>query len=74
MLSCAQLFANPWTIALQVPLCMGFSRQEQWGGFPFPPSGDLPNPGIKPESPASPALQAETLQLSHQGNPISSAK
>ena len=29
----------------------GFSRQEYWSGFPFPPSGDLPNPGIEPMSP-----------------------
>ena len=33
-------------------LTMGFSRQEYWSGFPFPSSGDLPNPGIKPGSPA----------------------
>ena len=31
---------------------MGFSRQEYWSGLPFPPPGDLPNPGIKPTSPA----------------------
>ena len=35
---------------------MGFSRQEYWNGLPFPPAGDLPNPGIKPAPPASPAL------------------
>ena len=35
---------------------MGFFRQEYWSGVPFPPPGDLPDPGIKPESPASPAL------------------
>ena len=35
---------------------MGFPRQEHWSGLPFPPPGDLPNPGIKPMSPASPAL------------------
>ena len=37
-----------WTVALQAPLSMGFSRQEYWGGLPCPPPGDLPNPGIKP--------------------------
>ena len=37
---------------------MGFSRQEYWSGLPFPPSGDLPDPGIEP---GSPALQADTL-------------
>ena len=37
---------------LQAPQSMGFSRQEYWGGLPFPPPGDLPDPGIKPLSPA----------------------
>ena len=46
------LFVTPWTIACQAPLSMGFLRQEQWSGFPFPSPGDLPNPGIKPMSPA----------------------
>ena len=46
-----QLFATPWTVAHQAPLSMGFSRQEYWSGLPFPPPGDLPNPGIKPASP-----------------------
>ena len=31
---------------------MGFSRQEYWSGLPFPSPGDLPDPGIKPASPA----------------------
>ena len=38
------------------PLSMGFSRQEYWSGLLFPPLGALPNPGIEPESPVSPAL------------------
>ena len=42
---------------------MEFSRQEYWSGLPFPPPGDLPNPGIEPESPVSPALQANSLPL-----------
>ena len=42
--------------ARQAPLSMGFSRQEYWSGFPFPPPGDLPNPGIEPASLSSPAL------------------
>ena len=51
------LFATLWTVALQGPLSMGFSRQEYWQhGLLFPPSGDLPNPGIKPTSLRSPAL------------------
>ena len=51
---------TPWTIACQAPLSMGFSRQEYWGGLPFPSPGDLPDPGIKPWSPA---LQADSLPL-----------
>ena len=42
----------PWTIALQAPLSMGFSRQEYWSGLQFPSPGDLPDSGIKPRSPA----------------------
>ena len=57
-LSCVRLFATPWTVAHQAPLSMGFSRQEYWSGLPFPSPGDLPNPGIKPRSPA---LQADAL-------------
>ena len=64
-----QLFATPWTITCQVPLFMGFSQQEYWSEFPCPLSGDHPNPGIKPISPASPAMQADSLSLSHQGSP-----
>ena len=45
-------FATPWTVAYQVPLSMGFPRWEYWSGLPFPPPGDLPNPGIKLEAPA----------------------
>ena len=45
---------------------MGFFRQEYWSGLPFPPPGDLPNPEIEPASPASPALQADSLLLSHR--------
>ena len=46
---------------------MGFPRQEHWRGLPFPSPGDLTHPGIEPTSPASPALQAESLLLSHRG-------
>ena len=51
-----QCFVTLWTVARQAPLSMGFSRQEYWSGLPFPPPGDLPEPGIKPASPKSPAL------------------
>ena len=44
--------ATPWTVALQAPLSMEFSRQEYWSGLPFPSPGDLPYSGIEPGSPA----------------------
>jgi len=44
--------AKPWTVAHQAHLSMGFSRQEYWSGLPYPPPGDLPDPGIEPRSPA----------------------
>ena len=50
-LSRVRLFATPWTVAYQVPLSMGFSKQEYWSGLPFPSPGDLPDPGIEPASP-----------------------
>ena len=50
--------AIPWTVAYQVPLSVGFSRQYYWSGLPFPLPGDLPNPGIEP---GSPALRADAL-------------
>ena len=51
-----QLFATPWTLALQALLFMRFFRQVYWSGLPFPPPGDLPNSGIKSSSLASTAL------------------
>ena len=56
MLSHVWLFMTLWTVAQQASLSMGFPRQEYWNGFPFPPSGDLPDPGIKPTSLVSHAL------------------
>ena len=50
--SCVQLFTTLWTVAYQAPLSMGFPRQEYWSGLPCPPPGDLPDHGIKTESPA----------------------
>ena len=55
-----------WTIAHQAPLSMGFSRQEYCSGLPFPSPGDLPNPRIKPRSPA---LQADALTSEPPGKP-----
>ena len=68
-LSRVRLLATLWTVALQAPLSMGFSRQEYWSGLPFPSPGDLPNPGIKP---GSPALQADALSSEPpgKGSPI----
>ena len=43
-----QLCVTPWTVAYQVLLSMGFSRQEYWRGLPCPPPGDFPDPGIEP--------------------------
>ena len=58
LLSCVWLFVTPWTVAHQAPLSMGFSRPEYWSGLPFPPPGDLPDPGMEPRSPT---LQADSL-------------
>ena len=66
-LSCVRLFATPWTVAHQVPLSMGFPRQEYRSGLPCPPPGDLSYPGIKN---VSPALQAGSLPLAPPGKPI----
>ena len=66
-LSHVQLFATPWTVAYQAPLSMGFSRQEYCSGLPIPSPGDLPNPGIKPRSPA---LWADALPSEPPGKPI----
>ena len=63
--SCSAL-VTPQTVACQVPLSMGFSRQEYWSGLPFPSARDLPDPGIEP---GSPALQADSLPSEPQGSP-----
>ena len=55
---------TPSTVACQVPLSLGFSRQEYWSGLPFPSPGDLPNPGIELRSPA---LQVDSLLTELQG-------
>ena len=58
--------ATPWTVALQAPMSMGFSRQEYYSGMPFPSPGDLLNPGIEP---SSLALQADSLPAEPQEKP-----
>ena len=55
---------TPWTVAPQAPLSTGFSRQEYWPRLPFPPPGDLPDPGIEP---GSAALKAVSLLTELRG-------
>ena len=58
---------DPWTVASQAPLSMGFSRPEYWSGLPFTFPGDLPNPGIELRSPV---LQADSLPSEPPGTPL----
>ena len=69
MVSCSVVSdsLSPWTVAHQDPLSMEFSSQEYWSGLPFPLPGDLPDPGIKSESPA---LQADFITTELPGKPI----
>ena len=69
VLSRVQCCATLQTVALQAPLTMGFSRQEYWSGLPFPPPGDLPEPGIELRSSASPALPGGFLTTEPPGKP-----
>ena len=64
------LSVTPCSVAHQAPLSMGFPRQGYRNGLPFSPPGDLPDPGIKPMSPVSPALQVNSFILSHLGSPV----
>ena len=64
-LSHVQLFATPWTIALQAPLSMQFCRQEYWSGLPLPSPGDLPDPEMKAVSPVSPALAGGFISVNN---------
>ena len=66
MLSHIWLFATPWIIACQGSSVRGITEARILEWVAFPSSGDLPNPGIKPESPA---LQMDFLLLSHWGSP-----
>ena len=67
--SCVCLFVTPWTSSCQAPQSMGFSRQEYWSGLPFPPPGNLPDPGIEPTSLMSPVWQSGSLPLAPPGSP-----
>ena len=67
--SCSVMFNSlraPRTLACQAPLSREFSRQEYWGGSPFPSPGDLPDPGVEPRSSA---LQADSWLSEPPGNP-----
>ena len=70
----SQVLVAQWCLALcnpmdcSPPLSMRFSRQGYWSGLLFPSPGDLPNPGIKP---GSPALQADSIPSEPQGSPLS---
>ena len=66
LFSRVRLFVTPGTVAYQAPLSMGFSRQENWSRLPFPSPGDLPDPGIEPQSPT---LQADALTSEPPGKP-----
>ena len=68
--SVAQSHVILWTVSCQVPLSVGFSRQEYCSGLPFSLSGDLPNPGTEP---GSPTLQADSLPAKLPGKPPSTA-
>ena len=74
LLSHVQLFVTPWTVACQASLSMGFSQQEYWSGLPFPPLGDLPDPGIQSRSPESPALAGWFFITEPPGNPLTCIK
>ena len=65
-LSSVQLFATPRIIVCQLPLSMGFPREEYWSGLPFPSPKDFPDPGIEP---GSPALRADASPSEPPGNP-----
>ena len=60
----------PSTVAHQVPPSMGLSQQESWRGLPFFPSGDLPDPGIQPESPVAPVLAGRFFTTEPPGKPL----
>ena len=68
---CVQLFVTLWTLACRAPLSMGFSRQEYWSGLPRPPTGYLPDPGIKSMSLIFPVLAGGFFTISATGEALS---
>ena len=79
---CPQSFSHvgfvvtPWAVGHQAPLSMKFHRQEYSCGLPFPPPGNLPDPGVQPASAESPALPEDSLpiELSAIGKPYAWGK
>ena len=69
LLSCVQLFATPWTAALQAPLFMEFSRQEYWNRLLAPIPGDLSDSGMEPTSFVSPVLAGGFFTTAPPGKP-----
>ena len=70
--SCVLLFVTPWTVSLQAPLSMGFSRQKYWSGLPCLPPGDLPDPGSNPLLLCLLHWQVGSLPLAPCGKPSNS--
>ena len=66
-----KLCLTPWAVSCQAPLSMGFPREEYWSRYSFPPPGDLPDPEIKPNSPA---LADELSITEPPGKPFPSHK
>ena len=66
---CVPLFVTPWTVAHQAPQSMEFSRQEYWSGLPFPPAGDLPDPGIEIASLVPTVLAGGFFTTASSGKP-----
>ena len=67
LFSAVGFFATLWTVAHQAPVSLGFSRQEYWSGLSLPSPGDLPDPGIKP---VSPALAGRLCTTEPPGKPV----
>ena len=70
MLKLCLTLVTPWTIALQAPLSIGFSRQEYWSWLPCPSPEDFPDQGLN----LSPALQADSLPTEPPGSPSQLAR
>ena len=66
----SSFFVTLCTAVLRAPLSMGFSRQKYWSGLPFPPPGDLPDPGIKPMAPVTTVLASGIFATVPPGKPI----